>query len=455
MTTRHTRAFVGTELPGPISRAFIEEQAAFESSARTYPRHTPIAIAGGSGSYLTDVDGNRFLDFLSGAGVLALGHDHPELVTAAAQQLGIATQMLDFPTGAKQAFTRALRAQLPTGMRDRTRIHFCGPTGADAVDAAIKLCKTYTGRDEVAAFHGGFHGSTQSTIALTGLRAPKEHLHNLTPAAFFPYSYCFRCPLDLERDSCATNCACYLANMLADPNAGVRKPAAVIMELVQGEGGVVPATPEFVSQIREITRAHDIPLVVDEIQTGCGRTGTWYAFEQFGIEPDVIVSSKAIGGGHPMSVIIYDQRMDGWAAGAHTGTFRGNQLAFAAGTALMRVVERDDVLSNVGVVGEFLRDGLCRLAQRFDFLADVRGRGLMLGVEISPIGGLSASQVSRRLHQAALHRGLLYELAGRDDCVARFLPPLNLSRDEAAEALELFAAAVAEVSNAIPRVAGA
>jgi diaminobutyrate-2-oxoglutarate transaminase len=447
MTTRRTRAAVRTELPGPVSRAFIEEQAAVESSARTYPRHTPIAIAGGSGSYLTDVDGNRFLDFLSGAGVLALGHDHPELVAAAAEQLGVATQLLDFPTGAKREFTRALRTKLPAGLRDRARIHFCGPTGADAVDAAIKLCKTYTGRGEVVTFHGGFHGSTQSTIALTGLRAPKEHLRNLAPAAFFPYSYCFRCPLDLTPDTCATNCVRYLANMLEDPNGGVRKPAAVIMELVQGEGGVIPATPEFVSQIRQITTAHDIPLVVDEIQTGCGRTGTWYAFEQFGIEPDVIVSSKAIGGGHPLSVIIYDQKMDGWAAGAHTGTFRGNQLAFAAGAALMRVVERDDVLGNVRVVGEFLRDGLDRLAQRFGCLADVRGRGLMLGVEISPLEGLSAGKVSRRLHQAALRRGLLYELAGRDDCVARFLPPLNLSLDEAAEALELFAASVAEVSG--------
>lgn len=447
VTTPRRRAAVHTELPGPVSRTFIEEQAAVESSARTYPRHTPIAIAGGSGSYLTDVDGNRFLDFLSGAGVLALGHDHPELIAAAARQLGVATQLLDFPTGAKQEFTRELRAKLPPGLRDRARIHFCGPTGADAVDAAIKLCKTYTGRGEVVAFHGGFHGSTQSTIALTGLRAPKEHLRNLAPAAFFPYSYCFRCPLDLTPESCAINCARYLANLLDDPNGGVGKPAAVIMELVQGEGGVIPARPEFVSQIRDITRTHDIPLIVDEIQTGGGRTGTWYAFEQFGIEPDVIVSSKAIGGGHPLSVIIYDERMDGWAAGAHTGTFRGNQLAFAAGAALMRVVERDGVLGNVRVVGEFLRDGLDRLAQRFGCLADVRGRGLMLGVEISPLGDLSASQVSRQIHQAALRRGLLYELAGRDDCVARFLPPLNLSLDEAAEALELFGAAVAEVSG--------
>ncbi|MVU82412.1 diaminobutyrate--2-oxoglutarate transaminase family protein [Nocardia sp. ET3-3] len=441
------RAAVVTDLPGPRSRRLLDHQDQVESSARTYPRHTPIAVAGGSGSYLTDLDGNVFLDFLSGAGVLALGHNHPDLVAAAHRQLDIHPHLLDFPTPAKQEFTDRLIGLLPVSMRDRTRIHFCGPTGADGIDAAVKLCKTATGRGDVIAFHGGFHGSTQSTIALTGLRGSKEHLSNLLPGvAFFPYSYCYRCPLGLAPDTCAINCAQYLENMLADPNGGVRRPAAVVMELVQGEGGVIPARREFAERVRKITAAHDIPLIVDEVQTGCGRTGTWFAFEQYGIEPDVIVASKALGGGHPASVILYDRRLDGWSPGAHTGTFRGNQLAFAAGAALMEVVARDGVLDNVVEVGALLREGLLALRSRYPFLGEVRGLGLMLGVELTALGSRSSAEVAQRLRSAALRRGLLFELAGRDDNVARFLPPLTLGRDEAAEALEILGAACAEVA---------
>jgi diaminobutyrate-2-oxoglutarate transaminase len=452
MTTRQRRAGVLTELPGPLSRGLLEEQAATESAARTYPRQTPIAIDRGDGAYLQDVDGNVFLDFLSGAGVLALGHNHPELVLAAQEQLTVSTHALDFPTTAKQEFHRALLAKLPEPMQSRTKVHYCGPTGADGVDAAIKLCKTVTGRSDVVAFHGGFHGSTQSTIAMTGLRSSKEHLQNLLPGvSFFPYSYCYQCPLGLEASSCAINCVQYLTNMLADPNGGLRRPAAVILEVVQGEGGVIPARLEFVLELRRLTRLWDIPLIVDEVQTGCGRTGSWFAFEQFGIEPDVIVSSKALGGGHPVSVILYDERMDVWEPGAHTGTFRGNQLAFAAGTALMRVVDRDHVLDNVRQVGSFLKAGLNTLAERFSILGEVRGLGLMLGVEMASCGVHSAGEIASRVRIAALHRGLLFELAGRDDCVARFLPPLNLTVDEAAEALDILELAVAEVSATVTR----
>jgi diaminobutyrate-2-oxoglutarate transaminase len=180
------------------------------------------------------------------------------------------------------------------------------------------------------------------------------------------------------------NCVRYLENVLTDANGGVQRPAAVVVELVQGEGGVVPARVEFVQRLRELTRRLDVPLVIDEVQTGCGRTGTWFAFEQYGIEPDVVVLSKALGGGHPISVLLYDTWLDGWKPGAHTGTFRGNQLAFAAGAELMRVFDRDDVLGNVRTVGARLRSGLDALAAEHAFLGDVRGLGLMLGVDVLP-----------------------------------------------------------------------
>lgn len=349
-----TGPMVTTNLPGPRSAEQLARQDQVESSARTYPRHLPIAVAEGQGTFLRDVDGNTFIDFLAGAGVLSLGHSHPELVEVATQQLALYAHGLDFPTPAKQAFVEAQLSMLPTAMQDRMKIHFCGPTGANAVDAAIKLCKTATGRGDVVSFQGGFHGTSHLAMALTGLVDQKRPVANGVPGVhFFPYSYCGRCPVALTPETCSTNCVSYLERALQDSNGGVPLPAAVILELVQGEGGVIPAKLDFVQRVRTLTRELGIPLIVDEVQTGCGRTGTWFAFEHYDIEPDVIVASKALSGiGMPVAIILYDRQLDVWAPGAHTGTFRGNQLAFAAGTKAVQVVRRDDILGNVRRRGE-------------------------------------------------------------------------------------------------------
>jgi diaminobutyrate-2-oxoglutarate transaminase len=395
-----------------------------------YPRHIPIAVEEASGSFVRDVDGNVFIDFLAGAGVLSLGHNHPDLVRAVIDQLGRFSHGLDLPTPAKDAFTEAQLSMLPAGLRDRTRVHFCGPTGANAVDAAIKLCKTATGRGDVVSFQGGFHGTSHLGMAVTGLVANKRPVPNGVPGVhFFPFSNCSDCPLGLARDSCSTNCIGFLERSLRDPNGGVPLPAAVIVEMVQGEGGVVPADLDFVRRLRDLTRELDVPLVVDEVQTGCGRTGTWYAFEQYGIEPDVIVASKALSGiGQPVAIILYDERLDVWAPGAHTGTFRGNQLAFAAGAEAVRVVERDDVLGNV-------RQRAAQIDRRLGALRgnqwvhEVRGRGLMWGIELVDEPGSPVGEFAGRVQAQALREGLIVELGGRDDVVVRLLPPLNVTAD--------------------------
>ena len=400
------RPRVRGELPGPRLRSCSPARSAGSRTRASYGRHLPIAVEAASGSFVRDVDGNVFIDFLTGAGVLSLGHTHPELVAVAAEQLGRFCHGLDLPSPAKDAFTDAQLSMLPAGMRNRTKLHFCGPTGANAVDAAIKLCKTATGRGDVVAFQGGFHGTTHLGMALTGLVANKAPVHNGVPGVhFLPFSNCADCPLGLSRASCATNCAELLERSLRDPNGGIPLPAAVILEMVQGEGGVVPADPEFVRRIRQVTRELNVPLVVDEVQTGCGRTGTWFAFEQYDIEPDVIVASKALSGiGQPVAIILYDERLDVWAPGAHTGTFRGNQLAFAAGAEAVQIVRRDDVLGNV-------RARAAQIAQRLEVLRplpwvrDVRGRGLMWGVELAdPIDGRPAGPWPRGCRRAAWPR---------------------------------------------------
>ncbi|GHJ49659.1 diaminobutyrate--2-oxoglutarate aminotransferase [Catellatospora sp. TT07R-123] len=419
------------ELPGPRSAELLTRQQRRESNARTYPRHLPIALAEGSGSYVRDVDGNVFIDFLTGAGVLSLGHNHPELVRVVAQQVATLTHALDFPTPAKDDFVDAQLSMLAPGLRERMKVHFCGPTGANAIEAAIKLCKTATGRGDIVSFQGGYHGGSHAAMALSGLVAQKRPIANGMPGVhFFPYSYCTRCPLGLQPDSCQTNCASVLENALLDPNGGIALPAAVILELVQGEGGVIPAERDFVRRVRALTRALDVPLIVDEVQTGCGRTGTWFAFEQYDIEPDVIVASKALSGiGSPVAIIMYDERLDVWAPGAHTGTFRGNQLAFAAGAEAVRIMHRDGVLANVAVRGEQISHRLHPLREHAA-VREVRGRGLMWGVELADPGdGRTAGELARQVQAHALRHGLIIELGGRDDSVVRILPPLNVTAE--------------------------
>ena len=315
-----------------------------------YGRHFPIAVEEASGSFVRDVDGNVFIDFLTGAGVLSLGHSHPELVEVATEQLGRYCHGLDLPSPAKDAFTTAQLSMLPDGMRDRMRVHFCGPTGANAVDAALKLCKTATGRGDVVAFSGGFHGTTHAAMAVTGVVATKAPVANGMPGVHvFPYSHCADCPLDLRRDTCATNCVALLERALQRPERRAsccRRRCS--WSSCRARAAWCRPTPTSCGGCATLTRELDVPLVVDEVQTGCGRTGTWFAFEQYGIEPDVIVASKALSGiGQPVSIIMYDERLDVWAPGAHTGTFRGNQVAFAAGARAVEIVRRDDVLGNV------------------------------------------------------------------------------------------------------------
>jgi diaminobutyrate-2-oxoglutarate transaminase len=434
-------------LPGPRSAELLDRQQRRESNARAYPRRLPIAIRRGSGSFVEDLDGNVFLDFLSGAGVLSLGHNHPEPLAAAHRQLDEFVHGLDFPTPVKDEFTDLTLSMLPEPMRSRTKIHFCGPTGANAVDAALKLCKTATGREDVITFQGGFHGSTLAAMTVTGLVDQKAPVRGRMPNVhFFPYSSCHRCPIGLRRETCAVNCADYFERALTDVNGGIPLPAAVLLELVQGEGGVIPAEKEFVQRVREVTRRLGIPLIVDEVQTGCGRTGTWFAFEQYGIEPDVIVASKALSGlGMPAAVILYDEKLDVWRPGAHSGTFRGNQPAFAAGVATMKVIQRDGVLDNVRQRADQLMKHLGALLEVTDWVSDVRGIGLMVGVELAdPRTGSPAAELAKKVQWEALNRGLILELGGRDDCVVRMLPPLNCTVEEIEDASRILREALTQ-----------
>jgi len=444
------RPSVCTPVPGPRSKQLLERQAQRESSVRAYPRGLPIAIRRGTGSYVEDLDGNVFVDFLAGAGALPLGHSHAELVDVIARQLPLLTHGLDFPTEIRDDFISAQLAMLPESMRSRMRIEFCGPSGADAVDAALKLCKTATGRSDIVAFQGAFHGCSHAAMTVTSVVAQKERVAGRVPDVhFLPYPYPLRCPLGAGPAS-GQRCLEYVERMLRDPFGGIPRPAAMIVELVQGEGGVIPAPTDFVQGLRRLTRELEIPLIADEVQTGGGRTGSWFAFEQHGIEPDVIVASKAIGGmGMPVAIVIHDQRLDVFAPGAHTGTFRGNQLAFAAGAASVRIMMRDRILDHVRELGAYALGALDEIARDNEIVGEARGSGLMLGLEmVDPLTSEPSTRAATSVQRAAIERGLIVELGGRGNCVVRLTPPLNVSRETLDQGLEILDSVVGRISVA-------
>jgi diaminobutyrate-2-oxoglutarate transaminase len=438
------------------NRPLLESQAARESNARSYPRRLPFAIKKAEGIHVTDMDGKVYYDCLAGAGTLALGHNHPVVIEAikAALDQQLPLHTLDITTPLKEAFVDELFASLPEGFSKDARIHFCGPTGADAIEAAVKLAKTVTGRSGVFAFHGGYHGSTHATMSLSGSLHQKGEIHGLMPEVhFLPYPYAYRCPFGVGGERGHRLSTRYIRNILSDPESGVRPPAAMVLEAVQGEGGAIPAPVEWLREIRRITEEHGIVLVVDEVQTGFGRTGKLFAFEHAGIVPDILVLSKAIGGGLPLSVLVYRKPFDRWKPGAHIGTFRGNQLAMAAGLASLTFMKSQNVPEQVSLRGRQLMQRLGALKREVGEIGDVRGLGLMIGVEIVHGHGktdalghpLANPELASGIQRKCFQNGVILELGGRHDSVVRFLPPLIVTESQIDRIADIFSDAVQEV----------
>lgn len=419
----------------------LRRQREVESNARSYPRRIPLALRGAKGIYVEDVEGRVFIDCLACAGALALGHGHPAVLEALRGALAqnLPWQTLDLTTPVKDRFVRELFSLLPDSLSRQARIQFCGPTGADAVEAALKLVKTATGRSGVVAFSGGYHGMTQACLGIMGNLEPKRSIGGGMPGVqFAPYAYDFRCPFGLRGEAGEGAGLAYLANLLHDPESGVLPPAGIILEAIQGEGGVVPASASWLRGVRELARGADVPFIVDEVQTGFGRTGDLFAFQHADITPDVVVLSKAIGGGLPLSAVVYHEDLDQWQPGSHAGTFRGNQLAMAAGTAAMKVLRTECLAQHAAVMGRRLSSYLHELQEDYACIGDVRGRGLMLGMEIVDPSEARDKQgrpradgaMASALQQACLERGLIVELGGRNGATVRFLPPLIVTEVE-------------------------
>jgi diaminobutyrate-2-oxoglutarate transaminase len=437
----------------------LARQRERESAARSYARHLPVVPVRAEGMTVHGADGRTYLDCLSGAGSLALGHNHPVVIEAIRRVLdeGAPLHVLDLATPIKDEFTDTLLGLLPAGLARDAKVHFCGPSGADAVEAAIKLARTATGRGGLVTFTGAYHGMTAAALAATGnvaVRTPAGVLDAGVTRLPFPQDY--RCPYGVGGIAGERIAVEHARRLFEDPGSGMTPPAAMIVEPVQGEGGVVPAPDGWLRALRTLAGEHGMPLIADEVQTGLGRTGELWGVDHAQIVPDMMVLSKAIGGGLPLAVLVYRGEYDVWQEGAHTGTFRGHQLAMAAGTATMRFVAEQSLAERSRKLGDRLRDDFAEAMDEVPAIGDVRGRGLMIGLDLvdpdAPADALGARPaapgLARRVRAEALERGLIVELGGRHGAVVRLLPPLTMTELEAEQVRELLLGSIRAASAA-------
>lgn len=409
-----------------------------ESSVRSYTRSFPGTFHTAKGDLLYTEDGSQYIDFLSGASALNYGHNPEHIKRALIDYLeadGL-THGLDLATTAKASFLEALR-DLVLAPRDLDyRVQFCSPTGTNAVEAALKLARLVTGRQNVVSFSGGFHGMSTGSLAVTGSAYYKQGLYGTLPRTTqLPYP----CSPFGDFDSLDL-----LDRLVRDPSSGAEKPAAVILETVQGEGGVYVAPEPFLRGLRDLCSRHGILLIVDDIQAGCGRTGTFFSFEQSGIRPDVVTLSKSIGGyGLPLALVLISPEYDIWQPGQHNGTFRGNQLAFVAGTHALRTYWADGTFAaQVQRKGALVADYLARRVTA-PYGVPIRGRGLLWGIDLGGVdnGGVDNGGVDNgtagKVSRLCFDRGLVIETCGRDGEVLKLLPPLTVSQANLVQGLDI------------------
>jgi diaminobutyrate-2-oxoglutarate transaminase len=380
---------------------------------------------------LYDEHGKDYLDFLTGAGASILGHAHPAIVDAIRRYDGGFYSHLDLFTILEKEFIESLLQILPFASRNDVRVHFCAPTGSDAVEAALKLARIATGRSGVWAFAGSYHGGTQGALSVTSNKRLRGlGLHGNHDVVFFPFPSPSVFAFTFSSEEKAVELSTFLLNTaLSDDHSGIEKPAAIIIEPVQGEGGVHVAPKRFMLFLREFCDRHDIILICDEVQSGFGRTGNWFACQHYQIEPDIICISKGIGGGLPIALIAYRSKFNVWPSGAHIGTFRGPSASIACSIAIMRIARESMMLEQVNDVGSRLLYGLSHLQQKHSIIADIRGIGLFLGVELS----LNQPDESARLGQLLIENRIIAETVGRNGKTLKLLPPLNLSAPDAQE----------------------
>jgi len=434
-----------TPLPGPKARAAIARDEHVVSQSYGRDPDAPVVAERGEGVWIWDVDGNRLLDFAAGIAVCATGHCHPEIVRAIEEQAHrlIHFSGTDFYYLPQIELAERIVALAPGDGKKRV---FFANSGTEAVEAAIKLARYKTRRPYIIAFYGAFHGRTMGSLSLTASKTVQhKYFGPLLPGVLHaPFPYCYRCPQHRDPRSCAIECLDYLTDVIFKRMVAPDEVAAVFIEPIQGEGGYIPAPVEFLQRLREMTRRHGILMVVDEVQSGVGRTGKMFAYEWANIEPDIICMAKGIASGLPLGLMVYRSDDRDWERGSHASTFGGNPVACAAALKTLDLVQ-NGLMENAQRMGDYLMARLRDMQSRHQSLGDVRGRGLMVGAEIvsDPLSRIKAPAKRDAIVAACYRRGLI--ILGCGENTLRFAPPLVINQEEIAEGLDVFEQALTDV----------
>jgi len=437
--------------PGPRSQEILKEQRALETRTLIYPKIFEFAIDTARGATIRDVDGNYYIDWVGGIAVLNIGHGNPYVARAIREQLERYWHwMSEIPSEARIKFLRKLHSILPPGLRGRARV-ITSVTGAGAVEAAIAIARWATGKPVVMAFEGAYHGVHQGAVMVTAKKSLQKMsgmpLVNVVRA---PYPYPYRCPLPAkDPEDCGYAVLSYIERLLKNPYSGVGEVGSIVVEPIQGEGGYIVPPKGFLQGLRELADKHGILLIVDEIQTGVGRTGKWWAVEHFGVAPDIMAISKAIGGGMPISFVAYREDIDEKLEEMfHLGTYRANPLGLAAGAAVIEYIESRNLLERTSSVGDYILNRFGDMMERYQVIGDVRGLGFMVGVELvrDRRSKEPGERIAHELRRMLFERGLLMHTCGHYGNVMRFMAPLVISKRLIDTGLEIFEEAVKELS---------
>ena len=418
-----------TSLPGPKAQALIARDEAVLSPS--YTRGYPLVVQRGEGAIIEDVDGNRFLDCNAGIAVAATGHCHPRVVDAIQRQAARLIHMsgTDFYYENMIQLAETLARLAPGG--GARRVYF-GNSGTEAIEAALKLARHHSGRQQFISFFGGFHGRTMGALSLTGSKSiQKKGFAPFVPGVHHvPYAYCYRCEFGKTPDKCNVECLKQIEDVVMKHIVPANEIAAIVVEPVQGEGGYVVPPRKFMDELQALAQRHGVLLIFDEIQCGMGRTGKMFAAEHFGAAPDMITLAKGIASGLPLSAMVTRAAVMDWKPGQHASTFGGNPVAVAASLATIELLE-ESLMANAAVIGAHIMDRIRHWPRRFPVVGDVRGLGLMIGIEfVRDQTTKERDAESRdRMEMLAFERGLLVLGAGQN--TLRLCPPLTLTKDQA------------------------
>ena len=436
---------IKTTLPGPKAKKFIKLDKSYVSPS--YTRMYPLVVKKAKGLWVHDVDDNVFLDFTAGIAVCATGHCHPKVVEAIKKQAGLLLHMsgTDFYYTPQITLAEKLASLVPG--KEGKKVYF-GNSGAEAVEAAFKLARWHTQRELNLAFYGAFHGRTMGALSLTASKTiQKKHYNPLVPGiTHIPYAYCYRCPYNLRHPQCRLQCVQWVEETLFRTTVPPDEVAAIIVEPIQGEGGYIVPPPEFHRELYKIAKKYGILYVVDEVQSGMGRTGKMFAIEHFGVEPDIIALAKGIASGMPLGALVARADIMNWEAGSHASTFGGNPLSCQAAMATIELLE-EKLMANASAQGDYLMTELRKLQKSYECLGDVRGKGLMVAVELVKDRETKqpAAELRGEIIKKVFHKGLL--LLGCGENSIRFCPALTVTSEEMSKCLSIFDEALRELSG--------